>query len=1028
MIEVLDRIHHFAQQHSRLVTANLHALLPKTRLRTGGEPNLAAASQLGELTGVGINNIDTAICSRTSADPWRLVFSHETCPTSSQPAPPFFHQISESQPNSAASSLVAFADRLGLELQKDPRPRRSHPTHLLTAALFLTAFIILSWVRRSCLKKHRQTATLALRLAAFISLVSCDISVEDWLLALLVMVSFDVFQDAADQHTTAPSESDALPQPPRSPVETLLSRLPPVLAQFATTQSDLASVLRRSHSVLEKADPAPTTGAYDSKDRVIVKLQRTLSDLQTASKTKQLELRTTRHELLNARDALNNALAGQSFLKEEMKTLKQTLGREHQAIVYRKDIELFALRKGNEQKEKIMKERDAKLDEAFRQQHTALELKEAQLAMLKERLEAAERQASPKIGDDDTEDENPDGDHALEVRLLRVRKGRKFTGTDDEKDAVIAKLQQELAVAIKAAEDVVNQQAELQRAWEINKKIQTALKEERERHDQTKLHLEEATVKLAEEAQNAGRRHSSGRLSTIEEQDQNELEAMFDNAQQDNHRLHVQVETLEKRVRDANARVFTAEQEVTTLRDQIQQEKSINSDLTDARPSVVHRVHFQRMEGQLQEARDELAKKEEELLRLKNILSEKTSQLEALQKEAKREKRKSLGNKEEIERLRRTVADLESTKEQLLLDQARFASQQSSERVPSTELTSARCSGATLVTDQSPPALTQTPDGMEPVPPIPLLSFSTVQPISLQEVPPKQVRKVSSTTSSANRNSILSDNEASSDVKQARRKSWGMRDLMKRMVKKEMSDGSLDIPPVPELPKEKSSVPSKSPAAPLVTSLPSMAKTQATSQRPQTAAVDRPKTSHKDRPRTAVVDRPKTSHKDRPQTLQKDRPKTSLKARPQTAVKENPQTATKERPRTASAQDHTSILRPLSFMSTSTSRSRSTTLEQPIPTRRSSLRTVDTESHRPRTATLPGTLRPTLPRVFSQPRYYAESPIEEVERPNTAAVTEDIKKRRKHDSGVDMADAEKLRPLSRLSWGSAYVAFPPISD
>jgi hypothetical protein len=836
------------------------------------------------------------------------------------------------------------------------------------------------------------------------------------------MVSFDVFQDAADHHSTQATQSEPPPNPPRSPVETLLSRLPPVLAQFATAQSDLASVLRRSHSVLEKADPAPASAtAYDSKDRVIVKLQRTLTDLQTASKAKQLELRATRHELLNSRDALNNALAGQSFLKEEMKTLKQTLAREHQAVVYRKDVELFALRKGNELKDKTMKERDAKLDEAFRQQHATLELKEAQLTMLKERLEVAERQASSQAGDDDMSDENPDGDQALEVRLLRVRKGRKFTGTDDEKDAIIAKLQQELAVAIKAAEDVVNQQAELQRAWDINKKIQTALKEERERHDQTKLHLEEANVKLAEEAQNAGRKNSSGRLSTIEEQDHNELEAMFDNAQQDNHRLHVQVEALEKRIHDANARIFTAEQQVTTLREQIQQEKEASSDLTDARPSVVHRVHFQRMEGQLQEARDELAKKEEDLLRLKTDLFEKTSQLEALQKEQKREKRKSLGNKEEIERLRRTVADLESTKEQLLLDQARFASQQSPERVPSADLTSARCSGTTLVTDQSP---AQTP-GVEIVPPMPLLSFSAVQPISLEEVPPKQIRKVKSTASSANRNSVLSDSEGLPDVKQARRRSLNLRDLMKRMVKKEMSEAALSIPPVPEMPKEKTTVPStKASAIPVVSSLPSIAKAPSVSQRPQTAGADRPK----------------TSHKDRPQTLQKERPTTSHKPRPQTAVKETKET--KERPKTATAQDHVSLPRRLSFMSASTSsRSRSITLDQPIPTRRSSLKSLDPSSHRPRTATLPGTLRPNMPRVFSQPRFYTSSasppplPTDEPVRPATAAVaaadaaiTVDAAKRRKHDSGIDMADAEKLRPLSRLSWGSAYVAFPPILD
>ena len=38
--------------------------------------------------------------------------------------------------------------------------------------------------------------------------------------------------------------------------------------------------------------------------------------------------------------------------------MKQTLGRDHQAVIYRKDIELFALRKANEQKENHIKDRE----------------------------------------------------------------------------------------------------------------------------------------------------------------------------------------------------------------------------------------------------------------------------------------------------------------------------------------------------------------------------------------------------------------------------------------------------------------------------------------------------------------------------------------------------------------------------------------------------------------------------------------------------------------------------------------------
>ena len=216
-----------------------------------------------------------------------------------------------------------------------------------------------------------------------------------------------------------------------------------------------------------------------------------------------------------------------------------------------------------------MQEDEAQYNQTLKQQRITLELKEAQLSVLKERMAAMERQASPRFAQGAMFEENGSGDHALEVRLLRIKKGRRsLSGSEEDKDAIIEQLKRELAAATRTVEDIVNQQAELQRAWNISKKIQNALKEERERHDQTKVCLQEASAEL-EEAQ-AGRRRSrsdpsTGRLPTIEENDQNELEAMFDTAQQDNLRLHSEVVALDKRVREANSRVFLAEQAIGAL-------------------------------------------------------------------------------------------------------------------------------------------------------------------------------------------------------------------------------------------------------------------------------------------------------------------------------------------------------------------------------------------------------------------------------------------------------------------------------
>jgi hypothetical protein len=436
-----------------------------------------------------------------------------------------------------------------------------------------------------------------------------EFSIQELGLFALVMVSFDMFQRALDRDAntrgTGESEDD---HQALSAGETLMTR----------TQSVRPILDDSDHSTQPNpGNDARTRANTDSRGSVlkpiladsrveIVRLQGALTDLKTANKAKEVLLRRTREELKNARETLNQTFAEYCSLRDEMKNIKQTMARDHQAIVYRKDIELFALRKGNEQKEKYIKDHDTKLDEVYQQQKATVELKDAQLKMLKERLAFLDRQASPKFGHD--EEEGADGDHALQVRLLRVKKPAKrmegtqpvpseSSTTNEEKDVIIANLRDQLAVAKKAADEVINQQAELSRAWDVVKKIQAVLKEERELHTQTREQLQEISVRLEEEQQN--NRNSSSRLPTIEE-DKDELEAMFDTAQEDNLRLHAELEALEKRLRDANTRMFTAEHEAVALREQIQLEQTISNDLETARPSV-HRVHFQRMEGQLKE-------------------------------------------------------------------------------------------------------------------------------------------------------------------------------------------------------------------------------------------------------------------------------------------------------------------------------------------------------------------------------------------------------------------------------------------
>ncbi|KAJ4343643.1 hypothetical protein N0V95_006617 [Ascochyta clinopodiicola] len=883
--------------------------------------------------------------------------------------------------------FIALADRLATEVRhllEHPWIARIPIYQFLTVLVLAASPFPIRRISGSWVARQQAVVANTLHLLAFASFVVQGRRSGDWLAAALVMVSFDVYQRALGGDATSISESQHHSTAPSPAIETLLEQTHTLL-----TESQIVDLPRRSFSGSQIGVPTSIRGSHDFRDREIVRLQWSLTDLQTANKAKDLELCAARKELLNAKDALTKSLTDISALRDEMKTMKQTLAKNHQSIVYRKDIELFALRKGNEQKERHMQERDAQLNETFRQQHATLELKEAQLNVLKERLALMERQASPRFGHDAQFAESNNGDHALEVRLLRVKKGRQsLSGVEEEKDAIIEQLRRELAATAKSAEDVVNQQAELQRAWDISKKIQNALKEERERHDQTKAFLQEASAEL-EDVQ-SGRKRSrsdpSGRLPTIEENDQNELEAMFDTAQQDNLRLHMEVEALDKRVRDANARVFAADHEIEALREQVRLEHAINTDMETARPSVVHRVHFQRMEGQLKESKDDLVKKEAEVQRLRTTLAEKDRQLETLKADLQNAIKSSESVRNEIERLKQSVAVLEAAKERLEQDHERLAAPRSRHRVPSAELNSARTSGATLINEQSPPPrLTRASDDVPPVPTAPMLGSPILGSVPDRDATRRHIRKQSDTQ----RHSVATNAAQPAELRQAKRKSGlGLRDMMKRIVKKDSGiDGTLRSPTISESHWGNASTPTINDPA------------------PKPAAAPRSE-------RPLSLQHPPPAH-------QKD---------------DNPI----PRP----------IPRPISGPQNMTTRPRTNTNPTSVSHRFPSRRELD-EQHlqRPRTATLPAittqtaalpkAVRPSNPRRSSQPRYYTSPTAVAIDskedlrlhdaRPQTAtapsaSAAKGLDKQTKHDSGLGaISDGEKSK-LRRLSWGNtAYV-------
>jgi hypothetical protein len=452
---------------------------------------------------------------------------------------------------------------------------------------------------------------------------------------------------------------------------------------------------------------------------------------------------------------------------------------------------------------------------------------------------------------------------------------------------------------------------------------------------------------------------------------------MFDTAQQDNLRLHSEVEALDKRVREANARIFLADQEIDALREQLRLEHAINEDMEAARPSVVHRVHFQRMEGQLKESRDDTARKDAEIQRLRSVLYGKDRELEAMRADMATAMKKYDAVREEIERLRQSVVDLESAKEGLMQDHERLAAQRSRQRVASVEFMSARTSGATLINENSPPTRLTLPDDVPPVPSLPPLGSPILGSVKQRDA----VRGHRRNQSDSQRHSVISD---VINVQQAKSKSsFGIRDMVKRIVRKDTSiEGVLRSPPLPSSQWEiTSTLPVKN-TAPKEVPAPLR-------QRPLSLS-SHPPTKEDIEPMPRPIPRPISGP-------------TNIGGRPRTNTAP---TATIPR-RFPSKKDLNGQHRPR-------------TATQPV---------ANTQTD---AAALPKAERPPNARRSSQPRYYTSPDAvaldsqedlrlkearAQVVRPQTAISTKGSDKRTKHDSGFGAISEGEKSKLRRMSWG-----------
>ncbi|KAH7117593.1 hypothetical protein B0J11DRAFT_582993 [Dendryphion nanum] len=811
---VLGSVRDYAQNHPVSLAAGLIVVLPGTYLYISGQFIPCGLAGFCDNSHSTLRSAATAIPKGLSiydsSHPLDVRLSLPVSRWSDKPAPTFIFHVIEGTRNNIANFLMATGMRMGLNVDEISRILRDRWTDDFPSSRFVSvavttalpgAFLVFirnhpeSWAAR-----HETEVANALHVFALVTVANRQVSIQDLLVAALVMVLFEAFRRLSAGRRLVDAGGSA--------IETLLS---PTHTAVAKTDLTASAKNKSRRDILRGPEFADSElmSAKEKKEE-IQHLRRTLVEIKTADAVKEIELRKTRDDLKNARETLSETFAEYSSLRDEMKSIKQTIGRDHQAVVYRKDIELFALRKANEQKETYIKEKETKLEVIYRQHKAALDAKDSQIRRFRERIAVLERNDSPQTTGEANFPVGGDHQAAVQVKILRVKgKGSQDEERPGDKDQEIAKLKAELSAAKSSSDTLTRAQEELTRAWETMNSMQDTLNGEREQHAQTRDKLQETAIRLDEECRKNSQKLSPARLPTIEESDKQELEAMFDAAQQDNLRLYAEHEALDKRLREANVRVFTSEQELAAMREQLKLEKAVNDDMENARPSVVHRVHFQRMEGQLKESREALEAKDTEIDHLHEQLSTQTAELEAALKATKAEHHAQTKLQSEIERLQVSVSELTLTKQQLMMDHERLAHHRARPRNTSAEHTSARSSGATLITDPSIHLVTSADI------PLPARPVNISPDRSIQGTPEHMLRSpASQTRADRNRLSLISADIPPSELRNAthtRRKSYGLKNLMRKLAQgrdKENED------PISTRSKDKGKNKGKAPVAP----------------------------------------------------------------------------------------------------------------------------------------------------------------------------------------------------------------------
>lgn len=765
MSTTIKSVRDYAHSHPISVAAGLIIALPGSFFYITGK-SICSIGVCNDATSTQ-KILDGVTNGMTIYDPIDQSFRLPVSKSSDKPAPTHVIRIFHGSRRNATVILTSLGNQLGVDVKKlidfidhrwTPYFPLSRMVSVATTTALPGAFTVLtrkyphSWAAR-----HQTKIANVLHVLTLATVANQTLSVQDVLVAALVVVSFEALQRLSRE-----SETPAV-------IESLMSQTNKINTELLTPNSRRPGYLTRKHS---SSNPELTSSPGGNKDVEIDRLRKQFAELRTTEKAMEIDLKRTKTDLFNARTTLTETFSEFSSMRSELKTMKQTLGRDHQAVIYRKDIELFASRKANEQKEKCIKDREvslkcssksstsagirikiadnankAKLQDIQKQHKATLRLKDFELRNLEDRITFLERQAKSSVENDDKIDSATDTDAqaALQIKFLRV-KGRSSTEIDErtleEKDQVISRLKTELADAASASGRLQNAQIELRRAWDETSNLQRLFNDERRQHTKTQERLREATMNKEEEVKENAQ-NFPGRLPTIDEQERHELEAMFNTAQQDNSRLYGEVDALEKRVREANARVFMSEQAAESLREQLRLEKAINDDMETARPSVVHRVHFQRMEGQLKEGREELQAKIDEITHLKKTIADKDAKFEELSKAQEISMSAHIKLQEENARLIQSLKELESTKDQLMLDHERLARQRTRNRTTSGPGDASARSSATLVTEPTNTVNTFTPIPSEEellLPPRPV-SVVPDQPSSIQGTPERFVRR-----------------------------------------------------------------------------------------------------------------------------------------------------------------------------------------------------------------------------------------------------------------------------------------------